>query len=109
MSRGSPALKREVLSLAFIPEHDLLHPIASGAYGQVWLARNRLGVHRAVKLVHRAGFDHDRPFEKEKALDELEKHFDESQVWHQINFKATYDPLHNDPRFKALVKRAGLQ
>ena len=54
MSRGSPALKREVLSLAFIPEHDLLHPIASGAYGQVWLARNRLGVYRAVKIVHRA-------------------------------------------------------
>jgi serine/threonine protein kinase len=67
MSRGSPALKREVLSLAFIPEHDLLHPIASGAYGQVWLARNRLGVYRAVKIVHRASFDHDRPFEREFA------------------------------------------
>lgn len=44
-----------------------MHPIASGAYGQVWLARNSLGVYRAVKIVHRASFDHDRPFEREFA------------------------------------------
>ena len=50
-----------------IPEHELLRPIASGAYGQVWMARNRLGVYRAVKIVHRASFDHDRPFEREFA------------------------------------------
>src|SRR5262245_12206258 len=67
MSPGSPAAKSEVLSLAVIPEHELLSPIASGAYGQVWLARNRLGVYRAVKIVHRASFDHDRPFEREFA------------------------------------------
>src|SRR6185295_10528402 len=67
MSPGSPAVKSEVLSLAVIPEHELLCPIASGAYGQVWLARNRLGVYRAVKIVHRASFDHDRPFEREFA------------------------------------------
>src|SRR5215475_2755224 len=67
MSPGSPAVKPEVLSLADIPEHELLSPIASGAYGQVWLARNRLGVLRAVKIVHRASFDHDRPFEREFA------------------------------------------
>jgi tetratricopeptide (TPR) repeat protein len=67
MSPGSPSAKPEVLSLALIPEHELLCPIASGAYGQVWLARNRLGVYRAVKIVHRANFDHDRPFEREFA------------------------------------------
>src|SRR5215467_12471532 len=67
MSPGSPAFKSEVLSLAAIPEHELLSPIASGAYGQVWIARNRLGALRAVKLVHRANFEHERPFEREFA------------------------------------------
>jgi tetratricopeptide (TPR) repeat protein len=54
-------------AVPFVPEHQLLRPIASGAYGQVWLARNALGVYRAVKIVHRASFDHDRPFEREFA------------------------------------------
>jgi len=56
-----------MLSLAAIPEHELLRRIASGAYGQVWIARNRLGVYRAVKIVHRASFNHNRPFEREFA------------------------------------------
>src|SRR3954468_22188246 len=63
----STALGSARLSMATIPEHQLLHAIASGGYGQVWLARNRLGVFRAVKIVHRASFDHDRPFEREFA------------------------------------------
>src|SRR3954465_13732697 len=63
----SPALGSASLSMATIPEHQLLHVIASGGYGQVWMARNRLGVLRAVKIVHRARFDHDRPFEREFA------------------------------------------
>src|SRR5215470_11564854 len=48
-----------------IAEHALVAPIASGAYGQVWLARSALGTYRAIKLVHRSNFDHDRPFERE--------------------------------------------
>src|SRR5215472_10153187 len=56
-----------VTAMAVIPEHALLRPIASGAYGQVWLARNRLGAYRAVKIVYRASFDHERPFEREFA------------------------------------------
>jgi serine/threonine protein kinase len=50
-----------------IPEHTLLRPIASGSYGQVWLARNALDVYRAVKVVYRNRFDHARPFEREFA------------------------------------------
>lgn len=50
-----------------IPEHALIRPIASGSYGEVWLARNTLGAYRAVKIVRRASFDHDRPFEREFA------------------------------------------
>jgi serine/threonine protein kinase len=47
--------------------------------------------------------------EKDKALDLLERHFDEPQVWHQIKFLWWFDPLHDEPRFKELVKRARLE
>jgi serine/threonine protein kinase len=48
-----------------IPEHQLLQPIASGAYGQVWLARNALGTLRAVKIVRRDRFECEEDFERE--------------------------------------------
>jgi tetratricopeptide (TPR) repeat protein len=47
--------------------------------------------------------------EKDKALDELENHFDEPNVWSQIKFEPIFDNLHGEPRYKALVKRAGLE
>jgi hypothetical protein len=47
--------------------------------------------------------------EKEKALKDLETHFNEPNVWSQIKFAAMYDSLHEEPRYKALVKRAGLE
>lgn len=50
-----------------IPDHVLLKQIGGGSYGEVWLARNALGCHRAVKIVYRHNFDHDRPFEREFA------------------------------------------
>jgi tetratricopeptide (TPR) repeat protein len=46
--------------------------------------------------------------EKEKALDELEKYFDEPNVWQQVKFLPLHDSLRGEPRFQALVKRAGL-
>src|SRR5438552_2389373 len=48
-----------------IPDYELLRPIGCGAYGEVWLARNVTGSLVALKIVHRAAFDHDRPFERE--------------------------------------------
>ena len=48
-----------------VPDHTLLRRIGKGSYGEVWLARNALGTLRAVKIVHRAAFDHDRPYERE--------------------------------------------
>jgi len=47
--------------------------------------------------------------EKQKALDELEKHFDEVNIWHQIKFEPIFDNLHGEPRYQMLVKRAGLR
>src|SRR5262245_3226739 len=48
-----------------IPDHQLLRRIGSGSYGEVWLARNTMGMHRAVKIVHRKSFRDQRPFDRE--------------------------------------------
>ncbi len=50
-----------------IPDHTLIRRVGKGSYGEVWLARNALGVYRAVKIIHRGSFDDDRPFEREFA------------------------------------------
>lgn len=46
--------------------------------------------------------------EKEEALHELEAEFETFGVWQVLKFDARYDPLYDEPRFKELVKRAGL-
>jgi eukaryotic-like serine/threonine-protein kinase len=48
-----------------IPDHVLLRRIGAGSYGEVWLAKNVLGAYRAVKIVHRATFPSERPYERE--------------------------------------------
>ena len=48
-----------------VPDHELIRRIGRGAYGEVWIARTVTGAYRAVKIVHRQSFDHDRPFERE--------------------------------------------
>ena len=48
-----------------VPDHELLRRIGRGSYGEVWLARNVMGSFRAVKVVYRASFDSDRPYERE--------------------------------------------
>src|SRR5262245_49101959 len=50
-----------------VPDHELLHPIGRGAYGEVWLAVNVMGAGRAVKIVRRENFSSDRPFDREFA------------------------------------------
>ena len=47
------------------PDHDLLRCIGKGSYGEVWLAKNIVGSFRAVKIIHRARFTEERPFERE--------------------------------------------
>src|SRR5829696_3588294 len=48
-----------------IPDHQLLRRIGEGSYGEIWLAKNILGTYRAVKIVYRARFDSERPYERE--------------------------------------------
>lgn len=49
-----------------VPDYELLQRLASGAYGEVWLARNKAtGVLRAAKIVWRHTFEDDRPFQRE--------------------------------------------
>jgi eukaryotic-like serine/threonine-protein kinase len=46
-------------------DFELLRLIGHGAYGEVYLARDRNGIYCAVKVIFRESFDHDRPFERE--------------------------------------------
>jgi TolB-like protein/tetratricopeptide (TPR) repeat protein len=48
-----------------VPDHELLRYIGSGAFGEVWLARNILGSYRAVKIIYRRAFRDNRTFDKE--------------------------------------------
>jgi serine/threonine protein kinase/Flp pilus assembly protein TadD len=50
-----------------IADHDLLRIIGRGSYGEVWLARSAVGSLRAVKVVYRASFEQDKPYDREFA------------------------------------------
>jgi WD40 repeat protein len=64
--KTAPQSRRSAGSQSFsIPDHELLRLIGSGAYGEVWLARNVMGTLRAVKVVFRESFQNERPYERE--------------------------------------------
>jgi len=79
----TPAAQRAERQPPVIPDHEVLRLIGRGSYGEVWLARTALGSLRAVKVVYRESFDHDRPYEREfEGIKKFEpiSHARESQV-----------------------------
>jgi len=47
-----------------IPDHELIRCIGEGAYGQVWIARNAVGIYHAVKVVYQNRFPIQEPYER---------------------------------------------
>ena len=48
-----------------IHDHMLLRCIGRGAYGEVWLAVNAVGLYHAVKIIYRRNFDNIEPYTRE--------------------------------------------
>ncbi len=48
-----------------VPDHELIRVIGGGGSGEVWLARNVLGMCRAVKVVYARAFEQRRNFDRE--------------------------------------------
>ncbi|MBP9902029.1 MAG: protein kinase [Verrucomicrobiota bacterium] len=65
LTPASEPISDTPLAPPVVPDHELIRRIGRGSYGEVWLARTALGTWRAVKIVQRAAFDHDRPYERE--------------------------------------------
>jgi len=55
----------QTVSIPVAAEHDLLRLIGSGSAGDVWLARNSVGIYRAVKVIFRKSFPWAKPYEDE--------------------------------------------
>jgi serine/threonine protein kinase len=48
-----------------VPDHEMVRCVGKGAYGEVWLAEDMIGKFKAVKLIRRAAFTDQAPFERE--------------------------------------------
>src|SRR5438552_6181172 len=62
----SPRLSGDrTLPAPLIHDHMLLRCIGKGAYGEVWLAANAVGMYHAVKIVDRSHFNSIEPYTRE--------------------------------------------
>jgi CHASE2 domain-containing sensor protein len=66
-ARPAPSLQppSPALEPAVVADHTLLRKVGTGAYGEVWIARNAVGILHAVKIIHRRAFESSAPFERE--------------------------------------------
>ncbi len=60
-----PAQPKAAPGLPAIPDHSLIKCIGRGAYGEVWLVRDVIGRHHAVKIVKARNFPQAGPYERE--------------------------------------------
>ena len=58
-------IKIPIAGALHVPDHRLISIIGGGSYGQIWLGQNVMGAYRAIKVVSRAQFHSDRPYERE--------------------------------------------
>jgi CHASE2 domain-containing sensor protein len=67
VSLSFPRSAAAVVDLPDAPDYELFNPpFGEGAYGKVWLARNKTGQWRALKAVYLANFDQNTdPYERE--------------------------------------------
>src|ERR1017187_9011806 len=65
--RSSQSPARSTQATPLVPDHEMLHCIGSGSYGEVWLARNATGPYRGAKVLYPALFESERPYEREFA------------------------------------------
>ena len=103
---------------------ELMERIGSGAYGEVWLARNiATGARCAVKVVYRATFTDERPFNREfegiktfesishshpsqLALFQVGKNDAEAYFYYSMELA---DSVPNSERYRPLTLRAKLE
>lgn len=62
---AAPATMKFPTTAPAIPDHEMLRRIGSGAYGEVWIARDVLGNLHAVKILYRSSFPEAGPYERE--------------------------------------------
>ncbi len=65
---GDAMIPQDPLAPGSVPaglDYEVISLIGRGGYGEVWLVRDQQGVYFACKVIYRASFDNDRPYERE--------------------------------------------
>jgi hypothetical protein len=110
-AQGQPTQQHAGKVPPTIPDYEILHYIGSGAYGEVWLARNQATqTLRAVKIVYRATFTDERLFNRVKKQDPTAS---QSRQTQSPNYprRNLPPPRHHQPRAlgNQLLKRRRVQ
>ncbi|HEY0457352.1 MAG TPA: serine/threonine-protein kinase [Verrucomicrobiae bacterium] len=60
-----PTMAEQPLGGVSVPDHEVVRQVGRGAYGEVWLAKNAIGMYHAVKIIFRSKFPNEGPYERE--------------------------------------------